>query len=289
MSSPDTTRAPRPVPQPPVQPAMPAAPADPADAAGRLALLVHDLANLLDGSLRQLSLLSRGVHEYVHHARDHTELDGRLRTLRAALEHMARSLASAARGADLRSIARPVSGRIPGLGTLSIADALGAAAALARPRAAELSATIHTAVAPQLDAIDAGNIYSVVVNALANALDAFEAAPLSTAGQSPARAVHVAAGVEQSPWGPRAVITIADNGPGLHSAALTPEAPFAPGFTTKPHHLGLGLAISRQIITEAKGTISLDPGPGGVGAVLSIRLPIAIGPAEADAPRTGPR
>lgn len=261
---------------------------EPAQAAARLAVLVHEMGNLLDGSLRQLTLLSKGVREFVAHAQDQSELDARLRTLRAALEHMARSLSAAARGADLRSITRTVSGRVPGLGALTLADALAAAAALVAPRAAEVSATLDTRLSPEVHALPAGNMYSVAVNALNNSLDAIAQAREAPATgddrlSSPAvGSVVLAASVEPGPWGPTVVITITDNGIGPPpSPQGGSPAAFQPGFTTKPQHLGLGLAISKQIIEEARGTIELSPrsapgadGPGG--AVLTIRYPAPL-------------
>ena len=55
-------------------------------------------------------------------------------------------------------------------------------------------------------------------------------------------------------------VVIADNGPGVSpQAARTLFTPFA---TTKPRGLGLGLVISRDIIAEFGGELSLEPGPG---------------------------
>ncbi len=52
---------------------------------------------------------------------------------------------------------------------------------------------------------------------------------------------------------------------------------FQPFFTTKPRHLGLGLAIARHYLAPAGGTIQFEYEPGSGGRVR-IRLPVG-GPA----------
>jgi C4-dicarboxylate-specific signal transduction histidine kinase len=79
---------------------------------------------------------------------------------------------------------------------------------------------------------------------------------------------------------PKAVITVADTGPGV-----TPEVEqriFDPFFTTKEvgAGTGLGLSITYGIVTEHEGTIAVGNGDGG-GAVFTIELPLAEPEAEA--------
>jgi signal transduction histidine kinase len=46
---------------------------------------------------------------------------------------------------------------------------------------------------------------------------------------------------------------------------------FVPGFTTKTHGTGLGLTIVERIISDHKGTIEVDSGPGrGTSFVIQI-------------------
>lgn len=88
----------------------------------------------------------------------------------------------------------------------------------------------------------------VLVNLLQNALEALEGAA------DPEIAVQVTARRAQ------VRIVIADNGPGVAPrAAKTLFTPFA---TTKPRGLGLGLVISRDIVAEFGGELSLEPSPG---------------------------
>jgi signal transduction histidine kinase len=47
---------------------------------------------------------------------------------------------------------------------------------------------------------------------------------------------------------------------------------FEPFYTTKPDGTGLGLAVARQIVTRAGGTIEVDSTPG-VGTKMRVILP----------------
>jgi signal transduction histidine kinase len=79
-----------------------------------------------------------------------------------------------------------------------------------------------------------------------------------------------------------AVITVADNGPGIPDAERTKV--FDPFFTTKEpgKGTGLGLSICARLVEGMGGRIHLDRGPEG-GARFTIRLPGAtMMPGQAD-------
>jgi len=59
----------------------------------------------------------------------------------------------------------------------------------------------------------------------------------------------------------RVIISVADNGPGIHEDDI--DQVFIPFFTTKREGSGIGLSLSRQIMTAHKGDIALDSGPQG--------------------------
>ena len=72
------------------------------------------------------------------------------------------------------------------------------------------------------------------------------------------------------------IIEVADNGPGV-SANASPHI-FEPFFSTKgAQGTGLGLAVTRKIIVEHQGRISVSTAPEG-GALFTITLP--CGPAK---------
>ena len=72
--------------------------------------------------------------------------------------------------------------------------------------------------------------------------------------------------------GPRLRATVKDNGAGIAPRDLARL--FEPFFTTKPKGTGLGLPITRRIILEHHGTITVESQPGH-GTAFNILLPAA--------------
>ena len=76
-------------------------------------------------------------------------------------------------------------------------------------------------------------------------------------------------------------VTVRDDGSGI--APEDAARVFQPYFTTKPHGTGLGLFVTRQLVTEHGGTVEFEPAPGR-GTVFRVRLPLApAGPPPAGA------
>jgi nitrogen fixation/metabolism regulation signal transduction histidine kinase len=70
--------------------------------------------------------------------------------------------------------------------------------------------------------------------------------------------------------GSAVVVEVEDDGPGL---ARTDNL-WVPFFTTKPHGTGIGLVLSREIVENHGGSISLANRVGAKGCVASVRLPL---------------
>jgi C4-dicarboxylate-specific signal transduction histidine kinase len=62
----------------------------------------------------------------------------------------------------------------------------------------------------------------------------------------------------------------ADNGPGFSPETM--DRLFEPFFTTKQHGIGLGLPISRSIVTAHRGEVWAENSAEG-GAAFHVRLP----------------
>jgi two-component system nitrogen regulation sensor histidine kinase NtrY len=149
-----------------------------------------------------------------------------------------------------------------------------------RPEPADLSTFVaeflrtspQLAEAAEVALVDAGGPVPVALDAalmrrvLANLTDnAVQAA-------RPARArLHL--GVART--GDRAVLTVADEGPGIEPW-LRPRV-FDPYVTTKATGTGLGLAIAKKIVLQHGGEIEVGERPGG-GAAFTIALPLAVAP-----------
>jgi nitrogen fixation/metabolism regulation signal transduction histidine kinase len=106
--------------------------------------------------------------------------------------------------------------------------------------------------------LDRALMRRVLANLCANAIDATR----------PRRA-HLHVGVARARE--RAVLTVADEGPGIDRAAR--ERIFDPYYTTKKTGTGLGLAIVKKIVLQHGGEIQVGDRPGG-GASFSIALPL---------------
>ncbi|MHB0769508.1 sensor histidine kinase [Bradyrhizobium sp. 5.13L] len=104
-------------------------------------------------------------------------------------------------------------------------------------------------------------LQQVILNLIINAIDA-----ISQAGATE-REINVATGRSDA----FAEIRIADSGPGIAPADV--KNIFNPFFTTKPHGMGMGLAIVRTIVEAHGGTMFAENQTSG-GALFTIRLPL---------------
>ncbi len=106
--------------------------------------------------------------------------------------------------------------------------------------------------------LDRALMRRVLANLCANAAEAVR----------PARArVHL--GISRARE--RAILTVADEGPGIERALR--DRIFDPYFTTKGGGTGLGLAIVKKIVLQHGGEIQVGDRPGG-GASFSVALPL---------------
>ncbi|RMF88812.1 MAG: two-component sensor histidine kinase, partial [Methanobacteriota archaeon] len=77
--------------------------------------------------------------------------------------------------------------------------------------------------------------------------------------------------IEAHREGDHAVVRVIDTGVGIKEKELSKI--FEPLFTTKARGIGLGLALSRQIVEAHGGTIEASSEPG-VGTTFTIKLPL---------------
>ncbi len=127
------------------------------------------------------------------------------------------------------------------------------------------SAAVETRFQPELNLppvmADRVQIQQVLVNLLRNAVEAMATSPkreLTLAIRRQGDMVHV---------------SVADTGAGIAPAVA--DKLFKPFVTTKPHGMGIGLAISKSIIEAHGGELIAGPNPGG-GAQFEFTLPIAV-------------
>ncbi|MEY2654814.1 MAG: hypothetical protein RLZZ524_1842 [Pseudomonadota bacterium] len=120
---------------------------------------------------------------------------------------------------------------------------------------------------------DPNRLEQVLINLIGNAVDAMHE-PVDGAER------HLRIEARLAPSGDALLVQVMDSGPGFDAA--TAEHLFEPFYTTKPAGagLGLGLAISRDIVRECGGEIEAhSPAdvarPEAGGARFEIRLPLA--------------
>jgi histidine kinase len=110
--------------------------------------------------------------------------------------------------------------------------------------------------------IDSKGIHSAVSNLVANAIEACRAAPEIKRYQ-----ITLSGKIDDS----MILIRVSDNGPGISEEIR--RSLFKKFFSTKGSKgTGLGLVVTRKVIEEHKGTISVDSEPGK-GATFSISIP----------------
>ncbi|RVN79175.1 sensor histidine kinase, partial [Sinorhizobium meliloti] len=97
----------------------------------------------------------------------------------------------------------------------------------------------------------------VLINLLQNALEAIGD---SEDGAIQVRCEEAAGGI---------ALTVADNGPGI--AADVREELFTPFNTSKEDGLGLGLAISKEIVSDYGGTIEVESSPSGTTFTVNLK------------------
>jgi two-component system, sensor histidine kinase AauS len=137
-----------------------------------------------------------------------------------------------------------------------------------RLRHADVSVRIDLQGGDMVALCDANRLEQVLVNLIANALDAMIGCP------------NAALSLSGRHEGERVFIRVHDTGPGLPDPVLARL--FEPFFTTRNAGggLGLGLAISAGIVRDFGGTLTGANGPDG-GAVFTVEIPAAeVGEAE---------
>jgi len=211
----------------------------------------HELSNLLDGAMRNLSLVMSRIDE--HEAADADE-DAvmRLRTANDGMRQMARLLHTWMR-TGVNDPAQIYWQRS------TFGDAVDYAMKMIGPAAESANIRVELNVDQTVRDLPAGPMYPVLANALQNAVEA----------------------IGRDGWiGVRAVcdddtvtLTIEDNGPGLHADLPRRDDGSARiGATSKPTGHGIGLAVSQQIIDSLEGTLKLTNRETG-GAKLTVTWP----------------
>jgi signal transduction histidine kinase len=223
------------------------------------AQLAHELNNLLDGSLRSVSLVMHRLQDELPDTVDTTIVDKYLHTADRSMRQMAEVIERYANQSETPAAAdRAVLDRRG-----SLLDALTHAANVYGPvieqRGIELTTRLDATVSP----LPAGAVYTVLANGINNALQAIERSAQPGPHRIAIRLVQDAGEV---------VVQVADTADGLAPEVIDRDGRFRFGVTTRPQGHGIGLGVCRQIAEDLNGTLTIRNGDDG-GAVLTLRYP----------------
>lgn len=225
--------------------------------------LAHELANLLDASMRNLHLAITSLRDAAPEIACHGDCDdpiARLDTVSQAMRQMT----------DL--LRNWMSQRIAAgqwrQHSHSMGEAIDHVLRLLRPAAEAIGVELRVSISDAAAALPAGPIYPVIANGVRNSIEAIgahgreaEARPLM---------VEVRADVETD----RVSIAVLDTGPGLDESLLDEHGRFRFGMTTKSGGHGLGLSLSRNVAYALQGSLEMQNRPDG-GTELSLAFPVA--------------
>lgn len=134
----------------------------------------------------------------------------------------------------------------PNLAEVPVKELLDELALLHKKELADHSITVSVDVNPfnLFILADKTLIEQVLINLIKNAIQAFE--------EQPAKRIELKAHANEKG---RAIISVKDNGSGIDSEAL--EKIFIPFFSTKKTGSGIGLSLSKQIMRQHEGNITV--------------------------------
>jgi signal transduction histidine kinase len=221
------------------------------ETADKLTVLAHDLSNMLDGSMRWLSLAAAAMPEETQETApdDLTKAREQIGTVLSTLERMS-SMVNAAMRSKSVTIGSPILGVSE---TVNIAMAIDHAVDVVRPMASASGASIKVRIDPRAGRLPAGPLYTVILNGLFNAVQSIGSA-INVDSLDPGGEIEIVARVDAKRE--ETILEILDDGVGLDRKARNNQA-FKHGVSTKEEHAGFGLSMAHQIVEQLEGIITL--------------------------------
>lgn len=230
-------------------------------AAGHAAKFAHELANLLDGSMRNVALVRALLNDPQDGpaANEEKDLLARLQTAELGMKRMA-TLLKAWLKDNHQVVAVSAGGQ-------TLSDVLFQARALHAPAAEALGIDITIHITSEAARLPAGPVFSVIANALRNSIEAI--AMHKEQGETrkdEAGLIEVRAQVQTG----QVRISVTDNGPGLARELFDSAGIFRFNASTKEEGHGVGLALSRDIATSLGGNLRVtNRDEGGAQVTLT--------------------
>lgn len=226
------------------------------------ARLAHELANLLDGSLRNVGLAISTLKTDEQHLKD-ADIQHRLEVASSAMQQMAMLIR--------RWMTRSHTPDRLHAQTLTVFQTIEHAIRLLTPAARMRNIDITTCIDDSISTMPAGPIYPIIANAVRNSIEAIN----SDMVNRPGRARGLIKVIGELVQG-QIVLRVSDNGPGFDPTLLDANGQIRFGVTTKDSGYGLGLSLSREIVERLDGKmyVGLPDEPSDYrGAEMIVRFP----------------
>jgi PAS domain S-box-containing protein len=165
---------------------------------------------------------------------------------------------------------------------LRLADVVADVLALAAAESTTRRVAIRTDLGPDLPMVlgDRVQLQQVLLNLVVNGMDAMSAV---AEGE---RLLEIRGRLDSQDGSPAALLSVRDRGVGLEVGQV--DSVFEAFYTTKPHGMGMGLAISRSIIEAHGGRLWVESNHDP-GATFAFSLPAAEATREIPLPQVSPR
>ncbi|MFG0248835.1 MAG: sensor histidine kinase [Phycisphaeraceae bacterium JB051] len=228
------------------------------------ARLAHELANLLDGSLRNVGLAINTLKTDAEHQND-ADVQHRLEVASNAMQQMAMLIR--------RWMTRSHTPDRLHAQTQTLTQTIDHAIRLLMPAARSRNIDITTEIDQSIAKLPAGPIYPIIANAVRNSIEAINSDMVNRPGRCRGNIVVNGEMVQG-----QVVLRISDNGPGFDPTLLDPNGQIRYGVTTKDAGYGLGLSLSREIVDRLGGQmyVGLPDEPSDYrGAEMIVRFPAA--------------
>ncbi|MCC7145105.1 MAG: HAMP domain-containing histidine kinase [Phycisphaeraceae bacterium] len=225
------------------------------------AKIAHELANLIDGSLRNVGMVMSTLRQQPTESVESTG-DDVVRRLESAKDAMGQMAALIRRWMDSIHRAQPLDHD-----NRSLADAVDHAVRLLAVAAEERGIHMRVAIDPQAAHLPAASVYPVIANAIRNSIEAIDSIPAG----SPQRGKRIDVNAHLHEGQVR--LSIEDDGPGVSDQVLNSDGRLTLGKTTKPAGHGLGLQLCQEIAHSLGGELTLT-NRSPHGAAFQLRYPV---------------
>jgi len=241
--------------------------------------LAHELNNLLDGSLRHVSTVIREIKDLDTDEATQNHLAQKLRTADQSMHQMADVIEryantpptenSGSTAENTKTFKTETEGLVSSAANVmqargTLRDAFTHAVNVYGPAIEQDQVELRTRLDASVADLPAGPIYTVLANALNNALQSIQ--------RSEAQTLHR---IELSitPTDHDVVVKITDTGIGLDPVLFDRRGDFRFGVTTRRSGHGIGLDLCRRIAADLTGQLQLSANPAGRGIQFTLQYP----------------